>query len=285
MEADRKPDRSGVYRFAGAVPGMRSLAEGLVLVHPDGRLWVGMRKDGKLLYATNAPGDAEDPPGPWRRWARPGLAWTVASPAPDAYRQAAAECPPETADACDRAAPFVDTAVVDGAGTEKVFGRDAKGVAMPGDLVRRTLGERDGFVCAVLREQGGSERVLELPASRLVPFDGKAREARRGARPPPEPWKGVWRREDGTMLVITGATRGPLRVDGQVTVGPRSRRIRSRSFAVVGAVATVGAAAPDANDACVELELYRFRNALAVDETNACGDAGLTFAGTYYREP
>jgi hypothetical protein len=45
-----------------------------------------------------------------------------------------------------------------------------------------------------------------------------------------------------------------------------------------------GAAASDVNDACIALERYRFRNALAVDKMTPGGDSGLTFVATYSRE-
>lgn len=68
MSVNNARDRNGAYAFWGGVRGRFRFEEGLVLVHPDGRLWVGLLAGRKFKYYTNVNADFRRLPGAMRAW-------------------------------------------------------------------------------------------------------------------------------------------------------------------------------------------------------------------------
>ena len=53
MDGRLPPDAQGAYRFPGGIPGLYTISEGLVVIHPDGRIWAAYLHDGRVDYFTN----------------------------------------------------------------------------------------------------------------------------------------------------------------------------------------------------------------------------------------
>lgn len=68
MSVNNDRDRSGAYVFWGGMRGMFRFEEGMIVAHPDGRLWVGLLDDRKFKYYTNVNADFRRLPGAMRAW-------------------------------------------------------------------------------------------------------------------------------------------------------------------------------------------------------------------------
>jgi len=69
IEIDVPRDETGAFRFEGAARGLYSILEGMILIHPDGRIWVAYLHDAQIDYFTNVLEATNRPPKAMLAWA------------------------------------------------------------------------------------------------------------------------------------------------------------------------------------------------------------------------
>lgn len=289
----RDKESNGAYPFVGSVPGLGGVAGGFVLVHPDGRLWVAYRGDKDVPYFTNDPAAKDAPPKAIVDWA--GADAKIA-PVPSASKdfegRVAIACPAaKTAmadggpGACDDKSPFSEAAVVVAEPKEKVPFGSGKSYLLAGDVVGVTKTNGDE-TCAVYRRSGAKDAygtVATKSLSVLEPSNPLLAKLEKEPKKAHAAWAGEWWRDDHTNLTVLAPEGQGLVVSGSASNGANVGKIEKQALVVSGAKAVT--AKDQAKDAvvCAGLTLYRFKNALYATEGSACGGAGVSFEGAYFK--
>jgi hypothetical protein len=318
VSIDEPPDDTSPFVFTGAVRGLYTIMEGVVVVHPDGRLWGASLEDKRVKYFTNSPGSLKQPPGSintWReRFEEKPLVPTAASRnvKPE---ELAARCSRERLSAglelfsralagelCEPGlvlfSPFHPAVVKGGATGERVHffsepvscpGAEAcpsrqKAYLVENDAVELSSppSRRNGFICAAYQGGKGKRTVGWLAESALsqTPLELPVGAGKLGRKP--TDWVGTWSQSSGS-IEIREASPERIKATGETFSGSHTGEFE-QEYSVSGPVVGNAQAPGGAEDDTCQVQLRLFNNALLAQDNGACGGAAASFGGLYYRK-
>lgn len=296
-------DKLGAFVFPGAVSGLYTVMEGIVMVEPSGKLWVAYIDGDEVRYFTNVPAYLQKPPKTIEQWRarfedKPVVAVTAKRGLPTKpLAQACAAVSQPAADTCTaestRFNVFKPAVVKAGALGRKVYffsepvackgsepcASRKKAYLVENDAVAQSRDglAKNGFLCVSYRGAKGATTAGWMEASELsqellpVPAGAKSPGAKAAD------WAGRWEQEHAE-LTIDAAGPQAIHVKGEASNGANTGGFES-TYKVSGPLA---APSKDKKADC-DITLRLFNNALYVENPGGCGGMGVGFTGLFHR--
>jgi hypothetical protein len=299
---EQDEDKLGAFVFPGAVSGLYTIMEGIVMVEPSGKLWVAYIDDEEVKYFTNVQAFLQQPPKTIEQWRarfeeKPVVAVTAKRGLPQKPLAQVCAVSQPNAEACTAEATrfnvFQPAVVKAGAPGRKVsfFSEPVacqgsapcparrKAYLVENDAVALSRDNlaKNGFLCVSYRAAKGGTTVGWMPAAELsqdvlpVPKGAKYPGAKAAE------WVGRWEQESA-QLTIDAAGPQSIRVKGEAQKGANTGDFEA-TYKLSGPLATP----PKAPEGGCEVTLRLFNNALLAHNPKGCGGMGVGFGGLFHR--
>ncbi|WNG37221.1 hypothetical protein F0U61_28765 [Archangium violaceum] len=310
-----EPDATGAFHFEGNVPGLFTEMEGIVLIHPGGRLWVAYIAGDEVSYFTNDPGSFQKQPqaiDAWRERFKDKPIVPVSAQRkvrPDELAQKcgqqklAAEMERfnrlESGTVCQlegiNFSPFHPAVVKGGAPEGRVYFYSEpepcpssgecksrkKAYLVENDAVELSVDDirKNGFVCARYRGAKGSKTAgwLTEAALSVKPLELPAGRAGTGTKP--ADWVGTWSR-DSESLTIRATSANRIEVVGmpEAQPGMADPEESTMAYTVSGPLLLKAEPVEKGGDEPEPVRLRLLNNAIFAECT------GCAFNGLYFRK-
>jgi hypothetical protein len=291
-----------------------TIMEGIVVVHPDGRIWAAYIDDEQVKYFTNDKGSLQRPPASidtWRENFKDKPIVAVSAERKVRPEELAARCGRERLAAelerfnrtlsgavCEsgavRFSVFQPGVVKGGAPQGRVYffsepvacpetaacPSRMKAYLVENDVVELADGvpAREGFVCAAYQGSKGKRTVGWLSESALSQSPLKLpASGKLGSKP--ADWAGTWK-QPSASIDIQAAGPSRIKATGEASSGANTGEFEL-SYTVSGPMAQKASGSQE-EEAC-EVQLRLFNNALFAESNSHCGGMGVGFQGLYYR--
>lgn len=319
MSLHGKIDSTGGYVFPGWIRGLVSISEGIVVLRPDGAVWIGLLNDDKLTYYTNQPNYYTKLPLSIKAWSdrKPSPLYMSARSKPT-VEKTAKQCDKqansralkiyysrdrgEICDSRSRLSLKVRKIVASENDKRAYFHNYKQGCDQQESCFKRKSSylvsndlvkvaekqiEKSNFQCVRYTHESGRSTLGWIRKVNLASIvDSKGSVDRQPIVP--QTWVGKWSRHGGTVfaanLNINPASNDLLDVKGFAVSGAHTGEVDGL-FQIQGNLAISNKAQKNGTvSRCVSnFKMWRFNNAIYVSEPSNCGGIGVTFSGVYFK--